>query len=100
MSVVKNQSILQEAEQIINGPRRADYGPAQESFQAIADVWSVQLRKKLRPGVVLEAREIALMMVTLKALREGNQPKRDNCVDIAGYGSLAHLCAQEDEDGS
>lgn len=36
----KQQSILQEAEDIINGPRREDYGGPLESFTRIGKLWA------------------------------------------------------------
>jgi hypothetical protein len=33
---------------VINGPRRVSYGPVEESFDALAQVLSVVLRKKLK----------------------------------------------------
>lgn len=76
------QSINQEAEQIINGPRRDSYGPADESFKKIATMWSVILNAKVSP------RQVALMMIAFKVVRDSNKANRDNLVDIAGYAGL------------
>lgn len=78
-----SQSVLQEAEQLINGPRRDAYGPAEESFQRIASVWASILKTPVT------AHQVALCMIGLKLCREGNKPARDNLVDIAGYCALA-----------
>lgn len=75
-------SVLQEAEQVINGPRRESYGDAKESFQKIADVWSIALKTKVTPE------QVALCMIGLKFCREANKPHRDNLVDLAGYAAL------------
>jgi hypothetical protein len=39
--------ILVEAEQIIHGQRRDDYGSAEESFQRISDLWAPILDSNL-----------------------------------------------------
>lgn len=81
-----SESVLQEAERIINGERRADYGDVRESFQVIADLWAPVLR------TAVTAEEVALCMIQLKVARALNGYQRDSIVDIAGYaGCLAHL---------
>jgi hypothetical protein len=39
--------VLEDAARVIHGPRRQSYGPVEESFDGIATVLSVVLRKKL-----------------------------------------------------
>lgn len=80
-----SESILQEAERIINEPRRDSYGDAKESFQRIADVWGAVLKTEVTPH------QVALCMIGLKLCREVGKPHRDNLVDIAGYAALAEL---------
>lgn len=78
--------MLQEAERLINGPRRSDYGDVRESFQVIADLWSPVM------GTAVSAEQVALCMIQLKIARAMNGWQRDSIVDIAGYaGCLAHL---------
>lgn len=76
-------SILAEAEEIINGPRRDAYGPVEDSFQRVATVWSQILRVEVKP------RQVAQCMIGLKVLRDANTPQRDALVDICGYAALA-----------
>jgi hypothetical protein len=76
-------SILQEAEQIINGDRREAYGPVEESFKRIARGWEVIFGGPVSP------RQVAHAMIWLKVCRDGNKPQRDCLVDIAGYAGLA-----------
>lgn len=85
-----SESTLQEAERIINGPRRASYGPAIESFKRIATVWNVTLYKNLKTPIT--GHQVALCMIGLKLCREVNSPARDNRVDINGYTELADQC--------
>ena len=77
-----SESILAEAQRIIDGPRRESYGDARSSFERIAMIWSVVLK------VPVSEREVALCMIGLKLCREANMPNRDNLVDICGYAAL------------
>lgn len=81
------KSVLQEAEAVINGPRRESYGDAQESFNRVALLWSGILKTPVT------AHQVALCMIGLKLCRESTKHQRDNLVDIAGYTELANqLC--------
>ena len=86
------KSIAAEAEQLIHGDRRDDYGDMVVSFEAIARIWNtiLYLKAKDKP-LVLDKHDVALMMAGLKLIREANKHKRDNLVDFCGYA----LCAQE-----
>jgi hypothetical protein len=64
MSDTIMSELLREADAVINGPRRVSYGPVEESFDALAQVLSVVLRKKLKEP--LTCREVGLMMISLK----------------------------------
>lgn len=81
------KSILAEAEEIVNGPRREAYGPAKESFARLATVLSVVLHRKLKEP--LTPHDAAMVGVALKLCRESVKPARDNRVDGAGYFDLA-----------
>lgn len=80
---VENETVLGEAERIINGPRRSDYGDAKESFRKIAAGWSVIL------GEPVSGTQVALMMTWLKTCRFTSSKDRDSLVDLAGYTALA-----------
>lgn len=83
--------VLENAAEVIK-IRQAQYGPPVTNMENIARGWSVIL------GVEVTADQVALAMVWMKVVRELNEHKADNLVDIAGYaavlGSLHH------EDGS
>lgn len=85
----KPVSVLQEAENIINGDRREAYGPVSEYFEAIAARWTQVLKSKLGEGESVSAHDVAICMIDLKVVKEINSHKRDNLVDIAGYSGLA-----------
>lgn len=78
----QNESILQEAERLINGDRADAYGDAKESFENVAKGWSVIFGKEVT------GRQVGLAMTWLKMCRENNNHKRDNLVDLAGYAAL------------
>jgi len=73
---------LDNAKELINGPRRAAYGPVEESFNRVALMWTAILQKEITPH------QVALMMVAFKISREANSHKQDNLDDIAGYTAL------------
>lgn len=83
------ECILAEAARVTTGDRQAQYGPPDQDFQRIAQMWSAL------KGVPFEAREVALFMVCVKLSRETHQRKRDNWVDIAGYARCGSLCREE-----
>lgn len=88
------KSILKEADEAVNGDRRRDYGDPGEGFKRVAAIWNIQLGAKLKEPIT--AREVALMQVSLKLVRDINTPKRDNLVDIAGYAECAGMCAERE----
>jgi hypothetical protein len=79
-------TIAEEADDIINGPRRESYGPVEQSFRRHALSWTAILLPKLTADITPS--EAALMMAALKINREANTPNRDNRVDLIGYTLL------------
>lgn len=91
--------VLREAEQLITGDRNKTYGPPTENFKNTANLWTVRLQDKLKPGEVITSNEIADLMILLKIARNMTDPKRDNFVDIAGYSACGWECLKENIDG-
>lgn len=87
--VAKYESISEEARRIITSSKRSDYGPAEESFDRIAEVWTGLLRTKLSQQIT--GKDVAILMTGFKLCREMNAHKRDNLVDAVGYLELADL---------
>ena len=85
------KSILQEADSIVNGARKADYGSAKVSFERIGQMTALMLTenewKALQDRVILPTVVTKLHQAT-KLTRESFAHKRDNLVDLAGYASL------------
>jgi hypothetical protein len=81
-------NVFDEAKEIISGPRRESFGPAKQSFQRIAEMWSVILHRPVT------ASQVAQCMIGLKLVREANSHHRDNVVDIIGYAGLIEEIGQ------
>lgn len=73
----------------IQNERELDYGNAKEAHQAIADSWSVYLSRKFRMKIELEAKDVAILMVLFKSMREAYKHKYDNLLDLASYADFA-----------
>ena len=75
----ETESILSEAERIVNGERQADYSDPVANFKHIADIASAIMAKDIT------AEECCIVMIAVKLARENYKHKRDNLVDLAGY---------------
>jgi len=76
--------ILDEAKNVIEGPRDKAYGPPNKNFERIADLMSAVLGDKLREQ--LTSSDVALVMIAVKLGRLMETPDHwDTWVDIAGY---------------
>lgn len=84
----KPQHVLEEAEEIIHGDRRASYGDPQESFERVWWLWTPIIEAKNLSG----PEKAALCMMQLKVARYLKSRDRDSVVDMAGYaGCLAQI---------
>ena len=83
----KEQSILKEADEIVNDRTRG-YEPVEDSFKAISLIASAIRKKDITP------RDVSAVMIALKLAREQYAHKRDNNVDAAGYIQIDHLLAE------
>jgi hypothetical protein len=78
-------TVLQEAESLIYGDRKEQYGNARTNFTDIGRLWEVVLGRAVSPE------EVALCLLQLKVARAindtrvGRPIKRDTTVDLAGY---------------
>jgi hypothetical protein len=84
-------NVLKEAETLVNGERRQQYGPILESFQKIAKMWSMIL------GITVTTQHVAMCMIALKLCRHIPGFKRDNLVDICGYAYLAEILNRQED---
>lgn len=84
-------SVLREAERIVDGPRRDDYGTPLANHSRTAALWSAYL------GVPITPRQVCMLNVLQKVSRDAHAPKKDNLVDIAGYVRNAQLVEWESQ---
>lgn len=80
---------LIEAASCVKGERQESYGPAERNLSRIAELWSSYL------GHPITSRNVAVMMILLKAARDAHKSKHDNMVDICGYAYLADILDKE-----
>lgn len=82
---MSKETVLQEADRLINGDRLQTYGTPGESFWRIANLWTSYLGHKINPL------DVANMMVLMKVSRTKGTYHRDSYVDIAGYAGLSEV---------
>lgn len=87
--------ILKEAAATVGVKRPGVHGSAENSFQMIADLWTVFLRhvRQVSGTDTIRADHVAEMMSMLKKARKvyGDQNNPDNDIDDAGYSALAGM---------
>lgn len=111
--VEAKRSVLMEAEEIINGQRRKDYGSVTESFENVAGLWSEYIDRHVKIAlskvngassngvgryytyVSLNPEDVANLMILMKVSRAQNGFHRDSYVDIAGYAGCAEKLQDE-----
>lgn len=86
------ESICQEADRIVAGERRSDYGHPFDNFTHTGALWATIL------GVdEVTPEQVGLCMIAVKLSRHTHAPKRDNLVDMAGYAKTLDLIASRRE---
>lgn len=89
------ETVLEEANRLISGPRNADYGHPLDDFTRTTGMINALFAHKLRHPFVAE--DFPLIMNCVKMSREVNHPKRDNRVDGPGYwGTLDMVIAERE----
>lgn len=80
------KTILDAAEKCVCQDRQDTHGRPEDSFGAIADLWTAYLGT----GQEIDPVDVANMMVLLKIARaKGNPKHQDNWIDVAGYAACA-----------
>ena len=87
-------TILEEAENVVNGARAREYGSVRANFEMIANLWSDYLETEVF------SHDVAHMMMLLKIARGKKGYHRDCLVDLAGYSRCAEMLhdSYENED--
>ena len=85
-------NVLDEAQAIVDGPRRETYGIPMENHTRTAMMWSAYLKTPITP------RQVCMLNVLQKISRDAYSPKHDNLVDIAGWARNAQLSTPSEFD--
>ena len=74
--------ILKAAEECVCSSRQADYGPVENNFSTIAELWTAY------KGIELTAVDVAIFLSLVKIGRiASGHGKADNWIDLAGYAA-------------
>jgi len=91
-----DETVLQEADRLINGDRQAAYAHPLDDLTATGRMWGAILTGFLGREIPdIPAEYVALMMVGVKLSRESRHFKRDNRVDGPGYWGCEDMIIQE-----
>lgn len=100
MSTTTRKSILTQAIQCVCTDREEQYGPVEDNFATIAELWMVYLKRRCvgaDADVCILPEDVAVMMALLKVARiASGQAKADNYVDLAGYAACAGEIAMKE----
>lgn len=96
-----SNTILDDAKDLVYGPRAAIYGHPADNFKVTANMWTAFLKQRcLREGMNVEdfefmPEDVALFMAMVKIARLANTPGHvDSLVDLAGYAATAARCLE------
>lgn len=79
---MNRKEILDAAAACVLKDRNNDYGPPEDSFKVIADLWSAYLSR------AVTSTDVAALLILLKVARSKASPsKDDHWVDVAGYAA-------------
>jgi len=90
MELLPDETVLEEAQRLVFGPRQASYGHPLDDLTRTGRIWGAILGI---PDVLAEM--VALCMVGVKLSREVNAHGRDNLVDMGGYVQVDDLVITE-----
>lgn len=81
----EEETIFEEANRLVNGPRQKDYGHPRDDFAKQALMMTGVLYDLLREGVIIPAPRVPLLMECVKISRATTSHKRDHATDGCGY---------------
>jgi hypothetical protein len=89
IEVMKRDEVLDEAKELINGPRATDYGDAYDNHSRIATGWNVIISGAMKSHGHVTPAHVALMMDWVKSARLIETiDHEDSWIDKAGYSAL------------
>lgn len=95
--IIEN-SVMVEAQGLVNGARAQAYGHPKENFDRICALWNAYLRGRPDPMANINNKDHAILMILVKVARLLESPNhRDSLVDICGYaGTYEKLIVREE----
>lgn len=85
--MASKHDILNEAITTVAG-RGKSYGRPEDNFERIARLWATHLANRYGVSIVIDAQDVAMMMILMKVARLENDPSHhDSWVDVAGYAA-------------
>jgi len=90
--------VLDEAKRLVCGDRNASYGDPRQDFTRTAGLMTAMMAHKLKDGEVVDAVDVARLLICVKLSRSVHQKKLDNAVDGAGYFACLGHCEFDPED--
>jgi hypothetical protein len=101
---MKANALLEESFKLVSGDRKDAYGDVLDGLNRIAGLWNAHLvaaGKITKEFTVIDARDVAWMMVSLKHARAFTGPHRDdNYIDAAGWAAIAGEAAARLQEAS
>lgn len=97
------EEILESARICVCGERPTDYGSPEDSFAAIADLWTVYINQtaELQDYLELTPVDVACMMALLKIARIAKGTgTADSFIDLAGYAACGGEIATRGRDAA
>ena len=91
------ETILEEAQRIIHGPRNQDYGHPLDNHGTTASLWGAYLEALQRRGGSLGPEDVCYLNILQKIARAVTTGvyKRDTPVDVAGYAGNVEMIQEE-----
>jgi len=91
----RTETVCQEAQRVVNGARRRDYGHPLDNHTRTAEGWRWWIRGRHGADVPLDAEDVCFMNDVQKSSRAMNRMIRDTLVDKAGYMGNVEMIVQE-----
>lgn len=90
-AAAKRAELLNEALAVVSGPRAANYGPPEDNFRRIANLWTEYIHERKLGDNGVEPHDVAAMMILMKVARIIEDPKhKDSWTDTAGYAACGY----------
>jgi len=80
--VTDRKEVLDSALKLVAEDRNNTYGEPEKNLERIAQLWTAYLDHPI------SAKDVALLMILLKAARLSHMDKSDSWIDIAGYAAI------------